>query len=151
MSSCAVVWCDRPASARGLCARCYERYRRGIGPNDIRTYAARETRERVRAEVTRRRKAGESISDIARSVGVHSSTLGKWFREWGICPSNGGTGKSKAFNQSKRWTRDDAVFAITRTDLSIADRAEHLGRSYSSVTGFIRDYRQRDSDPFGIK
>lgn len=151
MSSCAVVWCDRAAVARGLCKRCYGRYQRGLGPNDTRQYTTRETKERVRGEVVRRREAGEGIADIAASVGVNESTLGKWFRAWGVRPAEGRHGRSLAANRWKRWNRDDAVVAYTRTDLTIGERAELLGRSYTAVAGFVRDYRQRAEDPYGIK
>lgn len=151
MSICAVVSCDRVPVARGLCNRCHARYKRGLGPNETRQYTTREARERVRYEVTARREAGESIADIAASVGVNESTLGKWFREWGVRPAAGKHGRSLAPNLWKPWTREDAVVAYTRTDLPIAERAAMLGRSYTAVAGFIRDYRQRSSDPFGIK
>lgn len=148
---CAVVWCDRAAMARGLCKRCYARYKRGLGPNETRQYTTRETKERVQYETTQRREAGEGIADIAVSLGINESTLGKWFREWRVRPETGKFGKSLAQNQWKRWTRDDAVIAYTRTDLSIAKRAELLGRSYTAVAGFVRDYRKRPGDPYGIK
>lgn len=151
MSVCAVVWCDRAPVARGLCKRCYARYKRGLGPNETRRYTTRETRERVRYEATARREAGESIADIAASVGVNESTLGKWFREWVVRPAVGKFGKSLAPNRWKSWTREDAVVAYTRTDLSIGERAELIGRSYTAVAGFVRDYGQRDGDPFGVK
>ncbi|MCF2572859.1 helix-turn-helix domain-containing protein [Brevibacterium sp. UCMA 11754] len=151
MSVCAVVWCDRTSVVRGLCKRCYARYKRGLGPNQTRQYTTRETRERVRYEVAERRIAGESIADIAASVGINESTLGKWFREWDVRPAAGKFGRSLAPNQWRPWTRDDAVVAYTRTDLSIAERAELLGRSYTAVAGFVRDYRQRSGDPYGIK
>lgn len=151
MSVCAVVWCDRAAAARGLCKRCYARYKRGLGPNETRQYTTRETKELVHAEVTARREAGESIADIAASVGVNESTLGKWLREWNVRPAVGKHGRSLAPNQWRPWTREDAVVAYTRTDLSIAARAELLGRSYTAVAGFVRDYEQRDGDPFGLK
>lgn len=151
MSNCAVVWCDRAPVARGLCNRCYARYKRGLGPNETRQYTTRETKDRVRYEVTVRREAGESIADIAASAGVNESTLGKWFREWGVRPAAGTHGRSLAPNLWKPWTRDDAVVAYTRTDLSIGERAELLGRSYTAVAGFGRDYARRDEDPFGLK
>ncbi|PCC44754.1 hypothetical protein CIK65_00905 [Brevibacterium aurantiacum] len=105
----------------------------------------------MRYEATARREAGESIADIAASVGVNESTLGKWFREWVVRPAVGKFGKSLAPNRWKSWTREDAVVAYTRTDLSIGERAELIGRSYSAVAGFVRDYGQRDGDPFGVK
>lgn len=145
------MWCDRAAVARGLCQRCYGRYRRGLGPNETRQYTTRETKERVRYEVTRRREAGESIEAIARSLGLNESTLGSWFREWDVQPAVGSFGRSLAPNQWKRWSREDAVVAYTRTDLSIGERADLLGRSHTAVAGFVRDYRQRGTDPFGIK
>lgn len=151
MSMCAVVWCDRAATARGLCKRCYARYKRGLGPNETRQYTSRETKERVQYEATQRREAGEGIADIAVSLGINESTLGKRFREWRVRPGTGKFGKSLAQNQWKRWTRDDAVIAYTRSDLSIAKRAELLGRSYTAVAGFLRDYRERPGDPYGIK
>lgn len=137
--------------ARGLCKRCYARYKRGLGPNETRQYTTRETKERVRYEVKTRRETGESIADIAASVEVNESTLGKWFRSWEVRPAAGTQGRSMAANQWKPWTREDAVVAYARTDLSIAERAELLGRSYTAVAGFVRDYRQRPSDPYGIK
>lgn len=151
MSVCAVVWCDRVAKARGLCIRCYAKYKRGLGPNDTRRYTSRETKKRVRSEATQRRVAGEGIADIAVSLGVNESTMGKWFREWGVQPASGKYGRSLAQNKWKRWTRDEAVIAYTRTDLSIAERAGILKRSYTAVAGFICDYRQREGDPWGIK
>lgn len=137
--------------ARGLCQRCYGRYRRGLGPNDTRRYVTRETKERVRHEVTRRREAGESIEAIAQSLGLNESTLGSWFREWGVRPAVGTFGRSLAPNQWKPWNQNEAAVAYTRTDLPIGERAATLGRSYTAVAGFIRDYGQRDGDPFGIK
>lgn len=151
MSICAVVWCDRVPVARGLCHRCYARYQRGLGPNETRQYTTRETKDRVRHEVTQRREYGESIADIAFSVGVNESTLGKWFREWGARPTVGKHGQSLAPNSWRPWTREDAVVAYRRTDLPIGERAAMLGRSYTAVAGFVRDYGQRDGDPFGIK
>lgn len=151
MSVCAVVWCDRAAVARGVCMRCYARYKRGLGPNETRRYTTRETKERLKFEATQRRAAGEGIADIAVSLGVNESTLGKWFRQWGVRPATGKYGQSLAQNQWKRWTHEDAVIAYTRSDLSIAERAELMGRSYTAVAGFVRDYRQRPSDPYGIK
>lgn len=41
--------------------------------------------------------------------------------------------------------------AYTRTDQSIAERDELLNRSYATVAGFVRDYRQRPGDPYGVK
>ncbi|WP_198398392.1 hypothetical protein [Brevibacterium antiquum] len=105
----------------------------------------------MRYEVTARREADESIADIAASMGVNESTLGKWFREWGVRPAVGTHGRSLAPNRWKPWTREDAVVAYTRTDLSIAERAAMLGRPYRGVAGFVRDYRQRSTDPYGIK
>lgn len=151
MSNCAVVWCDRVPVARGLCNRCYARYKHGLGPNETRRYTTRETKERVRDEVTARRLAGESVAGIAASVGVNESTLGKWLRTWDVRPETGTFSRSLAPNSWKPWTRKDAVTAFTRTDLSIAKRAELLGRSYTAVAGFVRDYRQRPGDPYGIK
>lgn len=151
MSVCAVVSCDRAAVARGLCKRCYARYKRGLGPNDTRQYTTRETKERTRYEATQRRVAGEGIADIAVSLGVNESTMGKWLREWGARPATGKYGQSLAQNKWKRWTRAEAAIACTRTDLSIAERAELLNRSYTAVAGFIRDYQQRSGDPYGLK
>lgn len=151
MSVCAVVWCDRAAAARGLCKRCYARYKRGLGPNDTRQYTTRETKQQARFEATERRAAGESIADIAVSLGVNESTMGKWLRAWEVRPATGKYGQSLAQNQWKRWTREEAVIAYTRTDLSIAERADLLKRSYSAVAGFIHDYQHRPNDPYGIK
>lgn len=145
------MWCDRTAVARGLCNRCYARYKRGLGPNETRQYTTRETKDCIRYEVTARREAGESIADIAASAGVNESTLGKWFRQWGVRPTASKHGRSLAPNLWKPWTREDAVVAYTRTELPIAERAAILGRSYTAVAGFVRDYRQRAGDPYGIK
>lgn len=43
------------------------------------------------------------------------------------------------------------MIAYTRTDLSIAERAELLKRSYTAVAGSIHDYQQRPGHPYGIK
>lgn len=82
---------------------------------------------------------------------MNESTLGKWFREWDVRPAVGKHGRSLAPNLWRPWTREDAVIAYTRTDLPIRERAAMLGRSYTSVAGFVRDYGQRTGDPFGIK
>lgn len=56
--------------ARGLCSRCYARYKRGLGPNETRQYTTRETKERVQAltidEVTALRQA---LKKMARRRG----------------------------------------------------------------------------------
>lgn len=96
MSTCAVVWCDRAVTARGLYERRYARYRRGLGPNDTRRYTTRETKERVRFEATERRGAGEGIADIAVSLSVNESTIGKRLREWGVRLATGKYGQSLA-------------------------------------------------------
>lgn len=85
MNTCAVVWCDRAPIARGLCGRCYDRYRRGISPMaPSRGYAVAEDKARLRDEITMRREAGQSIADIAAAVGVNTSTASRWLREWGV-------------------------------------------------------------------
>ncbi|MGK4188059.1 hypothetical protein AB0X98_07765 [Rothia koreensis] len=105
----------------------------------------------MRFEATQRREAGESVADIAASLGVNESTMGKWFRAWGVRPVVGKYGQSLAQNQWKRWTREEAAIAFTRTDLSIAERAALLKRSYTAVAGYIHDYQLRPDDPHGIK
>ena len=78
MSACVTIWCDRPAVARGLCHRCYDRLRKGISTAaPARDYAVAEDKESLRAEMTRRREAGQSIADIAAIVGVNTSTASK--------------------------------------------------------------------------
>ena len=77
--------------------------------------------------------------------------MGKWLRDWGVRPATGKYGQSLAQNTWKRWTREEAVIAYTRTDLSLAERAEPLKRSYTAVAGFVRDYQQRPGDSYGIK
>lgn len=85
MNACAVVCCDRDAVARGLCERCYARYRRAVSPAaPRRSYAVAEYKQRLRAEMTRRREAGESIAGIASAVDVNTSTARKWLREWNV-------------------------------------------------------------------
>lgn len=139
MSTCAVVWCDRSAVARGLCKRCYERYRRGVSPlAPSRGYAAAEDKERLRSEVTRRREGGESIGDIAAAVGVSTSTARKWLREWGV--KVGQREEARAANLWQPWTGDDIEFAVGRTDLTVAERAAALRRSVSSIEECLRKY-----------
>ncbi|MGR6092247.1 hypothetical protein ACU4IU_16930 [Brevibacterium sp. CSND-B09] len=85
MTTCAVVWCDRDAIARGQCGRCYGRYRRGIIPNaPNRGHAVAKNKEWMRGEVTERREVGQSIADIAAAVWVGTSTARKWLRKWGV-------------------------------------------------------------------
>lgn len=151
MSACALVWCDRAPVARGLCQRCYATYKRGVSPEKSRRYATRETKARVRDEATLRRESGEAIADTAVSVGVTESTLGIWFRQWNVRQIVGKYGQAPARNRWKPWTHDDAVIAFARTDLTILERAELLGRSYTAAAGFVRDYRQRAGDPYEIK
>ena len=137
MSTCAAVWCDRDAIARGLCKRCYDRYRRGINPISARKrHAVAEDKTRLRDEITLRREAGQSIADIAAAVGVNTSTASKWLREWEV--EVGQREDARATNLWRPWTRDDIDFAIGRTDLTIAERAEALGRSVSSIEERLR-------------
>lgn len=139
MSTCAVVWCDRDAVARGLCDRCYARYRRGVSPvAPGRGYAVAEDKKRKRAEMTRRREAGESIADIAAAVGVNTSTAGRWLREWGV--KAGHREEARAVNLWRPWTQDDIEFAVGRTDLTIAERAAALGRSVASIDECLRKH-----------
>lgn len=137
MSTCVTIWCDRTAVARGLCRRCYNRLRKGTSTAaPARSYAVAETKERLRAEITRRREGGESIADIAAAVGVNTSTASKWLREWGV--EVGRREDSRATNLWQPWTRDDIDFAVTRTDLTISERAAALGRSVSSIEECLR-------------
>lgn len=137
MSACATIWCDRPAVARGLCRRCYDRLRKGISTAaPARSYAVAETKERLRAEITLRREVGQSIADIAAAVGVNTSTASKWLKEWGVIV--GPREDARPANLWRPWPRDDIDFAVTRTDLTVAKRAEALGRSVSSIEECLR-------------
>lgn len=139
MSICAAVWCDRDAVARGLCKRCYDRYRRGASPVSPRKrHAVAEDKARLRDEITQRREAGESIADIAAAVGVNTSTASKWLREWGV--EAGPKTAARPTNLWQPWTREDIDFAVTRTDLTVAERAAALGRSVSSIEECLRKY-----------
>lgn len=137
MSICAAVWCDRDAIARGLCKRCYDRYRRGISPiSPTKRHAVAEDKARLRDEITLRREAGQSIADIAAAVGVNTSTASKWLREWEV--EVGQREDARPANLWRQWTRDDIDFALTRTDLTIAERAGALRRSVSSIEERLR-------------
>lgn len=139
MSACAVVWCDQDAIVRGLCGRCYARYRRGVSPvTPPRSYAVAKDKERLRAEITRRREAGEGIADIAAAVGVNTSTAGRWLREWGV--EVGRREDARPANLWRPWTRDDIDFAVGRTDLTVAERAAALGRSVASIDECLRKH-----------
>lgn len=141
MSICAVVRCDRDAVARGLCDRCYARYRRGVSPvAPGRGYAVAEDKKRKRAEMTRRREAGEGIADIAAAVGVNTSTASRWLREWGVDVGN--RKDVRPVNSWQPWTRDDIDFAVARTDLTPAERAAILGRTVSAVQELVRNMRE---------
>lgn len=146
MSTCAAVWCDRDAVARGLCMRCYDRYRRGVGPvSPSKRHAVAEDKARLRDEITLRREAGQSIADIA-AAGVNTSTASRWLREWEV--EVGQREDARAANLWRPWTRDDIDFAIGRTDLTIAERATALGRSVSSVEECLRKYGStKTNDP----
>lgn len=48
-------------------------------------------------------------------------------------------------------TSVEAMVTYTRMDLSIAEGAALLKRSYTAVAGFLREYRQRLGDPHGFK
>ncbi|AOP54567.1 hypothetical protein BLSMQ_2861 [Brevibacterium aurantiacum] len=61
-------------------------------------------------------------------------------------PAEAKYGQSRAPNQWKRWNREDAVVAYTRTDLTIAERAEALGRSVSSIEKCLRKYGMVTTD-----
>lgn len=139
MSTCVTIWCGRPAVARGLCRRCYDRLRKGISTaTPARGYAVTDDKERLRDEITLRREAGQSIADIAAAVGVNTSTASKWLREWGV--EVGQREDARAANLWRPWTRDDIDVAIGRTDRTIAERAAALGRSVSSIEECLRKY-----------
>lgn len=140
MSTCVTIWCDRPAVARGLCRRCYDRLRKGISTAaPVRRYAVPDDKERLRAEITGRRLAGESITDIAAAVGVNTSTARKWLREWGV--EVGRREDARPENLWQPWTREDINFAVGRIDLTVAERADALGRSVSSIEECLRKHR----------
>lgn len=140
MSACVTIWCDRPALARGLCRRCYDRLRKGISTADpARRYAVPDDKERLRDEITLRREAGQSIADIAAAVGVNTSTASRWLREWNV--EVGRREDARPDNLWQQWTRDDIDFATGRTDLTVAERAEALGRSVSSIEECLRKDR----------
>lgn len=142
MSICAAVWCDRDAIARGLCKRCYDRYRRGINPISPRKrHAVAEDKAQLRDEITLRREAGQSIADIAAAVGVNTSTASRWLREWEV--EVGQREDARAANLWRPWTRDDIEFAVGRTDLTVAERAAILGRSVASIEEINRTSRRR--------
>lgn len=142
MSTCAAVWCDRDAIARGLCKCCYDRYRRGISPiSPTKRHAVAEDKARLRDEITLRREAGQRIADIAAAVGVNTSTASRWLREWGV--RVGTREDARAANLWRPWARDDIDFAVTRTDLTVAERAAILGRSVASIEEINRTRRRR--------
>lgn len=137
MSTCVTIWCGRPAVARGLCRRCYDRLRKGISTAaPARGYAVADDKERLRAEITGRRLAGESIADIAAAVGVNTSTASRWLREWNV--EVGRREEARPANLWQPWTRDDIDFATGRTDLTVAERAASLGRSVASIEECLR-------------
>lgn len=142
MSTCAAVSCDRNAIARGLCKRCYDRYRRGISPVSPRKrHAVAEDKARLRDEITLRREAGQSIADIAAAVGVNTSTASRWLREWEV--EVGQREDARPENLWQPWTREDIDFAVGRTDLAVAERAYSLGRSVSSIEECVRKQNRR--------
>ncbi|AZU01593.1 hypothetical protein [Brevibacterium linens] len=47
---------------------------------------------------------------------------------------------ARAANLWQLWTRDDIDFATGRTDLTVAELAEALGRSVSSIEECLRKY-----------
>ncbi|TSI17567.1 hypothetical protein [Brevibacterium aurantiacum] len=105
----------------------------------------------MRYEVIQRRMAGEGISDIASRVGVDVATLGKWFREWEVTVTPARQARARAPRLWQPWTREQAKLAYTRTDLPLGERAAILGRSFAAVESYIRRYRLRPDDPYGIK
>lgn len=139
MSVCAVVWCDNAAKARGLCKRCYARWRKCLPPTKPRHYASNEDKTRLRQDVTEQRKAGESIGDIAAAVGMNTSTLSRWFREWGVKPE-AGRDRIRPGNLWHPWSRRDIEFALSRADLTVAERATVLKRTVSSIDEVIRKH-----------
>lgn len=55
-----------------------------------------------------------------------------------------------AHRHGRRWTSVDAHTAY-RTDLTIAERAELLGRTFAAVDDWIRTYDRRPDDPYQVK
>lgn len=58
--------------------------------------------------------------------------------------------RATASRHGSRWTGADAEIAL-RSDLTIAERAALLGRTFAAVDNFIRAYHRRPDDPFGLK
>ncbi|GAA1632966.1 hypothetical protein GCM10009700_20350 [Brevibacterium sanguinis] len=138
MATCATLWCDRDAVSRGLCNRCRTRLVSGTSMTlPPRPYTTAAGKARLRAEATRRREAGQGIADIAAALGVSPTALGKWLRAWGVNPGE----RLLAPNQCQPWSVEDAEFALSRTDLTVAERAAVLGRSVSGVEELIRQHR----------
>ncbi|WP_432789226.1 helix-turn-helix domain-containing protein [Brevibacterium sp. K11IcPPYGO002] len=100
-----------------------------------------EDKARLREEITLRREAGQSIADIAAAVGVNTSTASRWLREWEV--EVGQREDARAANLWRPWTRDDIDFATGRTDLTVAERAQALGRSVSSIEEIVRKHSSR--------
>ncbi|MGO0604259.1 helix-turn-helix domain-containing protein [Brevibacterium linens] len=141
MTTCAAVWCGWDAVARGLCKRCYDRYRRGISPiSPTKRHALAEDKARLHDEITLRREAGQSIADIAAAVGVNTSTASRWLREWEV--EVGQREDARAANLWRPRARDDIEFAVKRTDLTVAERAAALGRSVSAIQEVVRSKRE---------
>lgn len=107
-----------------------------------RRYTTAAAKDRLRAEATRRRESGQSIGDIAAALGVSASALGRWLREWGVVA---GGERVLAPNQWQPWSEADAEFAVTHTELSVAERAAALGRSVAGVEELIRKSRRPPS------
>ena len=137
---CAVVGCERKPIARGLCENCYARWRKCLPPKPSEPRGAKKAR--LRAEVTRRREAGASTSDIGAAVGVSASTVRQWLNDWGVTLGSG----VRPENLWQPWAADDIEFAVSRTDLSLAERASVLGRSVDSVFECVRKHEVSRSE-----
>lgn len=137
MGKCAVVGCERWPVARGLCGHCYSRWRKCLRPKPAFAKSAREYKAFARDEVTLRREAGESIADIAAAVSRDPATVRRWLAEWGVSK---GTPGVRPENSWRPWTETDIEFAVTRTDLSEAERATALGRTVNSILECVRKH-----------
>ncbi|MGR6092250.1 helix-turn-helix domain-containing protein [Brevibacterium sp. CSND-B09] len=103
-----------------------------------------EDKARLRDETTLGCGAGQSIADIAAAVGVNTSTASRWLREWEV--EVGQREDARAANLWRPWKRDDIDFAVTRTDLTVAERAAALGRSVASIEERLRKYRSTETN-----
>src|SRR5882762_8561129 len=77
---------------------------------------------------------GLSLAEIGKRVAVHESTVGYWVKKFGLRAVN------REKHASRGPVRQDELVSLANAGLSLAQIAEEVGRSKTTVRHWLREY-----------